>query len=96
MFDVAGYSARVGLIGHSVGRKVPVEIGRTIWKTLKITGSGGTRNFTERTIRFMDRIRDQYDVTKLITHRYPFSDIHKAFATAIEKKADALKVMLVF
>jgi threonine dehydrogenase-like Zn-dependent dehydrogenase len=96
IFEVVGHSARVRLIGHSVGRKVPVEIGRTIWKTLNITGSGGTRNFSERTIRFMDRVRDQYDVTKLITHRYPFADIHKAFATAVERKADALKVMLVF
>ena len=31
LFDIAGHSARVGLIGHSIGRKVPVEIGKTIW-----------------------------------------------------------------
>ena len=28
IFEVAGHSARVRLIGHSIGRKVPVEIGR--------------------------------------------------------------------
>ncbi len=60
IFDVAGHSARIGLIGHSVGRKVPVEIGLTIWKTARITGSGGTKSFAQRTIRFMDRIRDRY------------------------------------
>ena len=43
--DVAGHSARVRLVGHSVGRKVPVKIGLTIWKTLAIAGSGGIKNF---------------------------------------------------
>jgi len=50
IFDIAGRSARVRLIGHSVGRKVPVEIGLTIWKTLAITGSGGIKNIIPRTI----------------------------------------------
>ncbi len=96
IFDVAGHSARIGLIGHSVGRKVPVEIGLTIWKTLRITGSGGTRDFAQRTIRFMDRIRDRYDVTALITHRFSFNQIHEAFKVAVEEKDKALKVMLLF
>ena len=61
IFNIAGHSARVRLIGHSVGRKVPVEIGLTIWKTLAITGAGGTKNFAQRTIKFMSRIRDKYD-----------------------------------
>lgn len=64
IFEIAGHSTRVRLIGHSVGRKVPVEIGLTIWKTLAITGSGGTRNFGQRSIRFMDRIRGEFDVRK--------------------------------
>jgi threonine dehydrogenase-like Zn-dependent dehydrogenase len=96
IFDVAGPSARIGLIGHSVGRKVPVEIGLTIWKTLRITGSGGTKNFAQRTIRFMDRIRDRYDVAGLITHRFSFDEIHDAFKVAVEEKANAFKVMLLF
>jgi threonine dehydrogenase-like Zn-dependent dehydrogenase len=96
IFDVAGNSARVRLIGHSVGHQVPAEIGLTIWKTLAITGSGGTRNFGQRTIRFMDRIRGTFDVTKLITHRFPFYKIHEAFKVASEQKQTALKVMLTF
>lgn len=96
IFDVAGNSARVRLIGHSIGRKVPVEIGKTIWRTLNITGSGGTRNFSQRTIRFMDRMREQFDVSKLITHRFPFARIHDAFAVAVKEKANAMKVMLTF
>jgi len=96
IFDIAGNSARVRLIGHSIGRKVSVEIGKTIWRTLSITGSGGTRNFSQRTIRFMDRMRDQFDVSKLITHRFPFAKIHDAFAVAVKEKANAMKVMLNF
>jgi len=96
IFDIAGHSARIRLIGHSVGRKVPIEIGLTIWKTLSITGSGGTKNFAQRTIRFMDRIRDRFDVTGLITHRFPFEKINEAFDTAVKEKGKAIKVMLTF
>ncbi|MBN1834637.1 MAG: alcohol dehydrogenase catalytic domain-containing protein [Spirochaetales bacterium] len=96
LFDVAAHSARVRLIGHSIGRKVPVEIGKTIWKTLSITGSGGTKNFSQRTIRFMSAIRDRFDFAALNTHRFPFSDLHKAFDVAVHNKEEALKVMLNF
>jgi L-iditol 2-dehydrogenase len=96
IFDIAGHSARVRLIGHSVGRKIPVELGSTIWKTLDITGSGGTRNFGQRTIRFMSRIRDRYDFSDLNTHCFPFERIHESFEFATDNKADALKVMLTF
>ena len=44
----------------------------------------------------MDRIRDRYDVTGLITHRFPFDEIHDAFKVAVEEKANAFKVMLLF
>jgi len=96
LFDVAGHSARIRLIGHSIGRKVPVEIGKAIWKTLSITGSGGTKNFGQRTIRFMSAIRDKFDFAALNTHHFPFSDLHKAFDVAIHNKEEVLKVMLEF
>jgi threonine dehydrogenase-like Zn-dependent dehydrogenase len=96
LFDVSGHSAQVRLIGHSIGRKVPVEIGKTIWRTLSITGSGGTKNFGQRTIRFMSAIKDRYDFAALNTHHLPFSDLHKAFDMARHHKEEALKVMLTF
>ena len=96
LFDVSGHSARIRLIGHSIGRKVPVEIGKTIWKTLSITGSGGTKNFGQRTIRFMSAIKDNFDFAALNTHLFPFSDLHKAFDVSIHNKEEALKVMLKF
>lgn len=96
IFDVAAHSARVRLIGHSIGRKVPVELGKTIWKTLLITGSGGVKNFLPRTIKFMDRIRSDFNFTDLISHRYSFEELHKAMEKAITDKAGAFKVMLTF
>jgi len=96
IFDVAAHSARVRLIGHSIGRKIPIEIGKTIWKTLLITGSGGVRNFLPRTIVFMDRIRNEINIKDIISHRYSFDEIHHAFKKAIKEKAAAIKVMLVF
>jgi len=94
IFDIAGHSARVRLIGHSIGRKVPVEIGKTIWKTLNITGAGGTKTCIPSAISFMDRIRKTHNFSNLITHKFPFSEIHQAFKVACEDKANAVKVML--
>jgi L-iditol 2-dehydrogenase len=96
LFDIAGHSARVGLIGHSIGRKVPAEIGKTIWKTLRISGSGGTNHWFPRTIRFLSRIKDRYDFAALNTHHFNFKDIHKAFEVAAYDKENARKVMLTF
>jgi len=96
IFDIAGHSARVGLIGHSIGRKVPVEIGKTIWKTLSFSGSGGTNHWFPRTIRFLSRIKDKYDFAALNTHHFNFKDIHKAFDVAVHDKENARKVMLTF
>jgi threonine dehydrogenase-like Zn-dependent dehydrogenase len=94
LFDIAGHGARVRLIGHSIGRKIPVEIGKTIWRTLAITGAGGTKNFAQRTIRFMDRIRGTYDFAALNTHHFPLDKIHEAFEVATHDKEHAFKVML--
>ncbi len=96
VFDVAGHSCRVNFIGHSIGRKVPVELGWTIWKTLKLKGSGGTKDFGQRTIRFMSAIKDKYDFEALNTHYFDFENLQKAIDTAIHEKDNAFKVMLKF
>jgi threonine dehydrogenase-like Zn-dependent dehydrogenase len=96
LFDISSHSARVHLVGHSIGRKVPVEIGKTIWKTLSMSGSGGTDRWFPRTIRFLSRIKDKYDFASLNTHHFNFNDIHKAFDVAVHDKANARKVMLTF
>ncbi len=96
LFDIAGHNARVGVVGHSIGRKVPVEIGKTIWKTLHIAGSGGTKNWFPRTIRFMSQIKDKYDFAALNSHHFKFEDLDKAMDMACNHKDIARKVMLTF
>jgi L-iditol 2-dehydrogenase len=96
VFDIAGHSARIGFIGHSIGHKVPVEIGKTIWKTLRMSGAGGTSLWFPRTIRFLSRIKDKFDFAALNTHHFKFQDINKAFDVAIHDRKSVLKVMLTF
>jgi len=96
IFDISAHNARIGLVGHSIGRKVPVELGKVIWKTLTISGSGGTNLWFPRTIRFMSMIKDKYDFAALNTHHYPFEKIHEAFDMAVHHKDIARKVMLTF
>jgi len=95
-FDVVGFQPRLRLIGHSIGRKVPVEIGKTQWRGIAMYGQGGTSYHMPRTITFMDRVRKTVDVTQLISHKFPFEKLHEAMETAVTKKAEALKVMLTF
>jgi len=96
VFAIAGYQPRVRLIGHSIGRKVPIEIGRTLWRGMAIYGQGGISSFMPRTITFMERIRTKVDLTSIITHRLSFEDLHEALDLAINQKDEAVKVMLMF
>lgn len=96
IFDVAGHSCRVNLIGHSIGRKVPVEIGKTIWSTLRIKGSGGTKDWAQRTIRFMSAIKDTYDFAALNSHHVSFANLDQAMDLAVHHPEIAFKVMLTF
>lgn len=96
VFDIAGHSCRVGFVGHSIGRKVSAELGKVIWSNLRIVGSGGTKNFLPRTIKFLSKIKDDYDFAALNTHFFTFDKIHDAFDVAIHDKANARKVMITF
>lgn len=96
VFEIAGYQPRVRLIGHSIGRKVPIEIGRALWRGMAIYGQGGISSFTPRTIAFMERIRTRTDLMSIITHRLPFEDLREALDLATKQKNEAGKVMLWF
>jgi L-iditol 2-dehydrogenase len=96
IFQIAGHNCRVNLTGHTAGRNIPVEMGQTNWRTLRIKGSGGTDHFTPRTIRFMNKIRDKYNFKDLTSHYFKFEQIDKAFDVAVHDKKKALKVMLMF
>lgn len=96
IFQIAGHNCRVSLTGHTVGRDIPVEIGWTNWKTLRIKGSGGTDHFMPRTIRFMSQVRKQYSFEELTTDYYKFEDLQKAIDRACNDKKNIMKVMLTF
>ena len=96
MFQIAGHNCRVNVAGHTLGRTIPVEMGWTNWKTLRIKGAGGTDHFTPRTIRFMNQVRKQFSFEELTTHYFDFKDINAAFDMAVHNKEKALKVMLMF
>jgi len=96
IFQIAGHDCRVSLAGHTVGRLIPVEIGWTNWKTLRIKGAGGTNRFMPRTIRFMNKVRKYYNFEDLVTHYYNFRDLFKAVDVACHQKDSAMKVMLTF
>lgn len=95
-FEIAAPGARIAAVGHSHERMVPIKWERTIWKTLTIKGSAGTKAWFPRTIRFMSKIKDTYDFSGLVSHRFNFKNLHEAFDFALNNKTITQKVMLTF
>lgn len=92
--DIARTHGRIRYIGHSIGRKIPMEIGKAIWKGLNLQGSAGQPWFFPKTIKFLSRAKQTIDYGKIVTQQYPFSRIHEAFNMAVEHKDKAVKVMV--
>lgn len=74
--DVLAPEGTIVLVGHTVGHKIPVEVGRLIWKNAKMVGSLGSAFFVPKTLAFMSK--HLVDPTEIITHRFPLSDLPKA------------------
>lgn len=91
MIDVVAKEGRVVLIGHSIGRKVPIEIGKSIWQGATILGSCDSPFFFPKVLAFMSR--RLVDLTKVITHRFPLTDFLKAFEVA-KKSSESSKILL--
>jgi L-iditol 2-dehydrogenase len=89
--DVVAQKGRIVLIGQSAGRKIPIEIGQTIFQGATIVGSSGSPYFFPKTLTFM--ARRLVDLTPVITHRFPLSDVLKAFELG-KKATDSLKILL--
>lgn len=95
-FEIAAPSARIAAVGHSHERRVPLKWEHIIWKTLTIKGSAGTKFWFPRTIRFMSKIKDQFDFDGLVSHSFKFEDIHEAFDFVLNNPEKTQKVMLTF
>jgi L-iditol 2-dehydrogenase len=90
--EVLAKGGRIVLIGHSIGRKVLVEIGKAVWWDAKIAGSTDSPFFIPKTLKFLSR--GLVDFSRIITHRFPLERAIEAFETA-KKDPTAVKVMFV-
>jgi L-iditol 2-dehydrogenase len=90
--DVVAKEGRIVLIGQSGGRKVPVEIGKSIWQGATIIGSSGCPYFFPKTLTFMSR--HLVDLTKVVTHRFPLTDVLEAFELG-RRASDSAKMLLI-
>jgi L-iditol 2-dehydrogenase len=91
--EIARAHARLRFIGHCV-RRVPMDMELVIWKGLNLQGSPGSPLFFPKTIKFMSRLEGIIDYNRFITHRFPLEKVAEAFSTAIVRKEEAIKVML--
>ncbi len=90
--DVVAKQGRIVLIGQSVGRKIPLEIGKTIFQGATIAGSSGSPYFFSKTLTFMSR--RLVDLTPVITHQFPLADVLEAFELG-QKATDSAKILLI-
>ena len=74
--DCMALGARVVLIGHSRGRKVPAEVGMLIWQDAYIGGSKASPYFIPKALDAMSR--KIFDPTAVVTHRFKLDDIETA------------------
>lgn len=91
----AGQCSRIRFIGINMN-EVPVIPFDIVSKNLSIAGYSGTEHFMTRTIKFLSRIKDQYDLQSMCTKYFSFKDTVEAFDYAAKNKEGNLKVMIRF
>ena len=89
--DTIGIDGRIVLTGQSMGLKIPIELGKTIWKHATVTSSCDAPHFFPKTIAYMSR--GLADVTKVITHRFPLDEALPAFELG-NKGTGSAKIVL--
>ena len=88
--DIISVDGVIVLTGQSIGTKIPIEIGKIIWKHAKIVGSCGAPYFFPNTIDFLSK--NLIDVTKIVTHRFPLEKALEAFR--LGHKATSGKILI--
>ncbi|MCQ5130474.1 alcohol dehydrogenase catalytic domain-containing protein [Butyricicoccus faecihominis] len=91
----AGQCSKIRFIGINM-KQLPVIPFDIVSKNLTIAGYSGTEHFMTRTIKFMSRIKDRYDLQSMCTKYFDFKDTVQAFDYAANNKEDNLKVMIRF
>ena len=89
--DIIAVDGNIVLTGQSIGTKVPIEIGKTIWKHATISGYAGAHFYFPKTLAYMSKGLVDFD--KIITHRFAIEDLDEAFALG-NKGTDSAKIMV--
>jgi L-iditol 2-dehydrogenase len=89
----AGQCAKIRFIGINI-KEIPVVPFDIVSKNLTISGYSGTEHFMTRTIKFLSRIKDKYDLQSMCTKYFDFKDAVEAMEYAAENKESNLKIML--
>ena len=89
--DVIAVDGTIVLTGQSVGTKVPIEIGKTIWRHANITGYAGPHFYFPQTIAYM--AKGLVDFEKTVTHRFPIEEGLEAFKLG-NQGTDSAKIVI--
>lgn len=84
---MAGYNAYVNYVGINVGGKAEAEMGLIMGKELRIRGCMGSFGTSwPGVIRFVERM--PYDLSLLVSQRFPLEDAADAFEAAKDRKTN--------
>lgn len=89
--DIIAVDGNIVLTGQSIGTKVPMEIGKTIWKHATISGYAGAHFYFPKTLAYMSK--GLVDFEKIITHRFTIEDALEAFELG-NKGTGSAKIMV--
>lgn len=89
----AGNCSFVRLIGININA-IPVIPFDIISRNITVSGYSGTEHFMTRTIKFLSRIKDKYDLQSICTKYFPFSECVEAMRYAATEKENNLKIMI--
>lgn len=77
VLNVVAKQGRIVLVGQSVGRQIPIEIGLAIAQGATIAGSSGSPYFFPRTLAFMSR--RLVNLGGIVSHTFPLAEVQQAF-----------------
>lgn len=97
--DALGATRRRGTVVLVAGYHKPltVDLSRIVWSEVLVTGSncyGYSGMHTDFQVAIDLIASGKVDVTKIVTHRFPLSQITEAFTVAADKELGAVKVHL--
>lgn len=83
--DVAGFRARIVIIGISVGGEAPARLGQIQSKELQVRGIIGSPGVWPETIRFLSRTG--VNLSSIVTSSFDISQADRAYQTVLNDKS---------